>query len=82
MWVPLKGNPWDFSGGSVVKTVLSIHEAQVQSLVRELRSHMLHSETKENKGATLGGACIWYWPKKIQDTDLLWLSRFLISIKK
>ena len=33
--------PWDFPGGPVVKTALSRQGTWVQSLVRELRSHML-----------------------------------------
>ena len=32
----------DFSGGPVVKTQLPLQGVQVPSLVREVRSHMLH----------------------------------------
>ena len=32
--------------------------------------------------ATLDGACVWDWSKKTQDTELLWLSQFIISVKK
>ena len=36
----------DFLGGSVVKTLHSMHKAQVQSLFEKLRSHMLHNTEK------------------------------------
>ena len=39
----------NFPGGPVVKTVLPMQGAWVQSLVRELRSHMLHSTAKKKK---------------------------------
>ena len=39
----------DFPGGPVVKTVLTMQEVQVWSLVKELRSHMLHSAAKIEK---------------------------------
>ena len=38
----------EFSGGPVVKIPCFPKGAQVQSLVRELRSHMLHCEAKLN----------------------------------
>ena len=34
----------DFPGGPVVKTMLSLQGTQPQSLVRELRPHMLHGQ--------------------------------------
>ena len=42
---------WDFPGSPVVKTPCSMLGVQVQSLVRELRSHLLYSvsETKKKK---------------------------------
>ena len=36
----------EFPVSAVVKTAFPLQGAQVQSLVRELRSHMLHSMTK------------------------------------
>ena len=40
-----KANP----GSLVVKTAHPLQEARVQSLVRELRSHMLHGTAKKKK---------------------------------
>ena len=63
--VPLPQNPWcpsnseqdwiyrDFPGGPVVKTLHSLEGAWVQSPLRELRSHMLHSLAKKKKEKTL-----------------------------
>ena len=42
-----KGN---FPDHTVVKTALPMEGAQVQFLIRELRSHMMFSETKTKKG--------------------------------
>ena len=39
----------DFPGVPVVKTLLPLQRAQVQSLVGELKSHMPHSVVKQNK---------------------------------
>ena len=39
----------DFPGDSVVKTVLPVHRAQFQSLVRELVSHMPQGAAKKHK---------------------------------
>ena len=39
----------DFPGGAVVETVLPLQEAQVRSLVGELRSHMLHGTDKKKR---------------------------------
>ena len=40
----------DFPGGPVVKTtVLPLKRALVRSLVRELRSHLLHGAAKKKK---------------------------------
>ena len=41
----------DFLGGPVVKTVLPMHGAKVQSLVEELRSHMPRGMAKRKKKA-------------------------------
>ena len=38
---------WDFPGSQEVKTELPLQEAQVRSLVRELRSHMPWGQYKE-----------------------------------
>ena len=44
-----KGNR-EFPGGSEVRTLsFSLPSAQVQSLVRELRSHTLHNVAKKKK---------------------------------
>ena len=40
---------WDFLGGPEVKTLLSNRGAWVQSLVRELSSHMPRGEAKLKK---------------------------------
>ena len=40
----LKHRARDFSGGPAVKIYLPAHGVWVQSLVRELKSHMLHSQ--------------------------------------
>lgn len=44
-----KGGKSDFFGGPAVKTVLLMQGAQVQSLVRELRSHIAHAVAKKKK---------------------------------
>ena len=38
----------DFPGGPMVKTALPMQGPRVQSLVRELRSHMPHGQRKKN----------------------------------
>ena len=46
-FLTLKTTPtWDFLGSAVVTTVLSMQGAQVQSLVRDLRSFMLCGAAK------------------------------------
>ena len=40
---------YSLPGGPVVKTLSSNAGAQVRSLVKELRSHMLHGEAKKKK---------------------------------
>lgn len=42
---------WDYPGGPVVNTVLSLHRAQVRSLVEERRFCMLHDVTKNNNNS-------------------------------
>ena len=44
-----KGRKSDFFGGPVVKTVLPMQAAQVQSLVGELRPHITHAVAKKKK---------------------------------
>ena len=44
---------WDFLGGPEVKTLLSNRGAWVQSLVRELSSHMPRGEAKLKKKQTM-----------------------------
>ena len=44
-----KGRKSDFFGGPVVKTVLPMQGAQVQSLVGELRSHITHAVATKKK---------------------------------
>ena len=39
----------DFSGSLVVKTLLPLQGAQVQTLVGEQRSHILHNAAKKKK---------------------------------
>ena len=39
--------PWDFPGGSVVKTGLSMQGTRVRSLVGALRSHRPHHTAKK-----------------------------------
>ena len=39
-------NPWEFPGGPVVRTWRFHCRAQVQSLIKELRSHKLNNMTK------------------------------------
>ena len=46
---PAKKYDWDFPGDPVVQTLLPLQRTWVQSMVRELRSHMLCSLTKEHK---------------------------------
>ena len=40
----------DSPGDALVNTTLPMQAVQVQSLVRELRSHMLHGTIKKGKG--------------------------------
>ena len=40
---------WDFPGSPVVKTVIPLQGASVLSVMRELRSHMLHGADKRRK---------------------------------
>ena len=40
---------WEFPGGALVKTALSLPRVQVQSLIRELRSHKPHGAIRKKK---------------------------------
>ena len=40
---------WDLPGSPVVKTVIPLQGASVLSLMREIRSHMLHGSDKKRK---------------------------------
>ena len=40
---------WEFPGGALVKTALSLPRVQVQSLIRELRSHKPHGAIIKKK---------------------------------
>ena len=70
-WLPgLKCGIGGFPGGPVVDSALSLQGAQVQSLVRELRSHMPHgaakTKTKWNKQSIIGR------PTGVADYTLIW----------
>ena len=45
----------DFPGGTVAKTVLPMQAAQVQSVVRELKSYMQRTMAKKKKKEGLSG---------------------------
>ena len=57
------GVDWDFPDGPVVKTLLPLQGARVQSLDRELRSHKPHGTAKKKKGRKRNFVCsIYFFP--------------------
>ena len=48
-FIPERRLHWDFPSGPVVKTVLPLQGAWVQSLVQELRFHMLQCSQNKTK---------------------------------
>ena len=48
-FIPERRLHWDFPSGPVVKTVLPLQGAWLQSLVQELRFHMLQCSQKKKK---------------------------------
>ena len=52
--------PWDFPGGSLVKTGLSMQGTRVRSLVGALRSHRPpHTAKKKMQGSYLEDPKVW-----------------------
>ena len=65
---------WDFPDGPVVKTLLPLQGARVQSLDRELRSHKPHGMAKKKKGKKKKFCVqyIYFSPSKV---DTVWKSK-------
>ena len=49
---------WDFPGSPVADSMLSVQDAWVQTLVGELRSHILHGKKKKFTVQCFEGLCL------------------------